>query len=230
MRDELQSLRQGLTGHLRLAAVPTSLTVMAQLTTPLREAHPDVTFSIRSSTSGEILTLLENLEVDAGITYIGNEPLGRVRHVALYDERYCLVVAGDDPLAGRPLVTWAEVAGTRLCLLTPDMQNRRIVDRRILQSGHEAHPVLESNSLVVLVSQVRTGRWASVLPAVMVESMLADSVGPGGAIRSVPIQEAEASPVIGLVYPVREPLSPLTAALVLEARRLSTASQANLGI
>ena len=37
-----------------------------------------VRFTILSRTSIEILTLLENLEIDAGLTYLDNEPIGRV--------------------------------------------------------------------------------------------------------------------------------------------------------
>ena len=34
-----------------------------------------------------MLSLLENFEVDAGLTYLDNEPLGRVRAVPLYLEQ-----------------------------------------------------------------------------------------------------------------------------------------------
>ena len=40
-----------------------------------------------SRTSTEVLSLLENLEIDAGLTYLDNEPLGRVRAVPLYLEQ-----------------------------------------------------------------------------------------------------------------------------------------------
>jgi len=50
--------------------------MVAALTTPYREHHPNVRFTIYSRTSLEILELLDNLEIDAGITYLGNEPLG----------------------------------------------------------------------------------------------------------------------------------------------------------
>ena len=49
------------------------------------------------ATSIEILTLLENLEIDAGLTYLDNEPLGRVQTVPLYRERYRLLTAADNP-------------------------------------------------------------------------------------------------------------------------------------
>ena len=50
-------------------------------------------FTILSRTSIEMLTLLENLEIDAGITYLDNEPLGRVTAVPLYHERYRLLTS-----------------------------------------------------------------------------------------------------------------------------------------
>ena len=52
-----------------------------------------------------------------------------------------------------------------LCLLTPDMQNRRIIERLLRDAGGDPHITLESDSMIVLFSHVRTGRWASVMPA-----------------------------------------------------------------
>ncbi|MGE0226687.1 MAG: LysR family transcriptional regulator [Acetobacteraceae bacterium] len=215
MRDEIRALKRGLAGHLRIAAVPTALPIVASLTTPLHVGHPEVTFTILSRTSIEVLAMLENLEADAGLTYVDNEPLGRVRAVPLYHERYRLLISTERPLGDRASVTWSEVGQIPLCLLTPDMQNRRIIDRRLREAGEEQAPRLQSNSMVVLFSHVRTGRWASVMPAVLAETM-----GITAPIRAIPIEDPEPPPVIGLVYPQREPMTPLTAALVAEAQRL----------
>ena len=43
MREEINALRHGLTGRLRIAAIPTALAMVAALTTPYRERHPNVT-------------------------------------------------------------------------------------------------------------------------------------------------------------------------------------------
>ena len=88
MREEIKALKEGLVGRLRIAAIPTALAMVAALTTPYRARHPDVRFTIFSKNSIEVLTLLENLEIDAGITYLDNEPLGRVNTVPLYREAY----------------------------------------------------------------------------------------------------------------------------------------------
>ena len=216
MREEINALRHGLTGRLRIAAIPTTLAMVAALTTPYRERHPNVQFTIYSRTSIEILDQLENLEIDAGITYLDNEPLGRVNAIPLYHEHYRLLTSADAPLGNRNSVTWAEVAQVPLCLLTPDMQNRRIIDGLIRSAGGDSRPTLESDSMILLFSHVRTGRWASVMPA-----KLAETLGLTDTIRAIPITHPEAVQTIGLVVPSREPMTPTTAALVLEAQRMS---------
>jgi DNA-binding transcriptional LysR family regulator len=216
MREEINALRHGLSGQLRIAAIPTALAMVAALTTPYRERHPNVQFTIWSRNSTEILDLLENLEIDAGLTYLGNEPVGHVNAVPLYQERYQLLTSADAPLGNRKTVTWAEVAQVPLCLLTPDMQNRRIIDRLLRSAGGESRPTLESDSMILLFSHVRTGRWASVMPA-----RLAETLGLTATIRAIPIREPEAVQTIGLVVPAREPMTPVTAALVTEARAVA---------
>jgi len=186
------------------------------LTTPFRAKHPNVKFTVLSRTSAEVLSMLENLEVDAGLTYIDNEPLGRMRAVPLYLEQYRLLTSESSPLGDRDKVTWAEVAKIPLCLLTPDMQNRRIIDSLLHAAGGQPDPTLESNSMIVLFSHVRTGRWASVMP-----EKLADTLGLTERLRSIPIVEPEVVHQIGLVVPPREPMAPLASALVAEASSLA---------
>jgi DNA-binding transcriptional LysR family regulator len=217
MRQEVRTLKQGLSGHLKIAAVPTALAMVSALTTPYRAKHPNVKFTILSRTSTDVLSMLENLEVDAGLTYIDNEPLGRMRAVPLYLEQYRLLTSADSPLGERDQVTWAEVGRIPLCLLTPDMQNRRIIDSLLHAAGSRPEPTLESNSMIVLFSHVRTGRWASVMP-----EKLADTLGLTERLRSIPIIEPEAVHQIGLVVPPREPMTPLVSALVAEATHLAT--------
>jgi DNA-binding transcriptional LysR family regulator len=206
----------GLSGEIRIAAIPTVLGMVASLTTPFRARYPDVRFRIVSCTSADVLRLLENLEVDAGLTYIENEPIGRVRGIPLYNESYRLLTSPDAMFGDRDQVTWSEVGQVPLCLLTPDMQNRRIIDRALRSVGAEATPTLTSNSLLVLYTHVKTGRWASVMPA-----KLAETLGLADTVRSIPIGEPIVNYSIGMVIPQRDPMTPLIAALVQIAREVA---------
>jgi DNA-binding transcriptional LysR family regulator len=207
MREEMRAVKQGLSGKLRLAVIPTALAMVSGLTTPLSARHPNLRFTVLSRTSAEILQLLENLEIDAGITYLDNEPLGRVTTVPLFAEHYNLVTRADTPLSDRQSVTWAEV--------TPDMQTRRIINRHMAQAGAQVAPRLESNSVITLTSHVLTGDWATILPLQTAEFFLAS-----GALSAVPIVAPEAAHLVGLVAPHREPHTPVLDALLTAARRL----------
>ncbi|RIK85267.1 MAG: LysR family transcriptional regulator [Hyphomicrobiales bacterium] len=216
MKEEMRASRHGLSGRLRIAAIPTALAMVPALTTPFREKHPGVTFTVLSRTSVEVLSMLGNFDIDAGITYLDNEPLGRVVSVPLYSERYQLITAAGNPLSEREEVTWKEVAGLPLCLLTPDMQNRRIIDQHLAEAAVEARPTLESNSMILLYAHIRTGKWSSIMPL-----NLAETLGLSEPIRAIPIVAPDASHIVGLVAAQREPRTPLVAALLDEAAALA---------
>ena len=216
MREEMRAARTGLSGHIRLAAIPTTLALVPKVTAPFQEKHPDVTFSVFSTNSLQILSLLENLEIDAGLTYLENEPLGRVTSVPLLQEHYCLVTARNGPFGERQTVTWKEAGDLSLCLLTADMQNRRIINRHFAEAGVAVKPTLESNSMIVLFSHVRTGRWCSIMPR-----NVAKSFGFHEEISIVSLVEPEPHHTVGLVATHREPFTPLVSALLHEARILA---------
>jgi DNA-binding transcriptional LysR family regulator len=211
LREEMRAVRSDLEGTLRIGVVPTALPMVAELVSPYAARHPGVRFQILSRTSAEILDQIDRLDLDAGITYLDADALRRRTHFPLYEERYCLLAAVSDPLAARETVTWAEVGGEPLCLLTPDMQNRAIVDRHLAAAGAEPRARVESNSIIALVAHVMTGKWASVVP-----EKLAGMFVSGGALAAVPIRDetVQGTRTIGLVVAQREPLTPLLSALV----------------
>jgi DNA-binding transcriptional LysR family regulator len=218
MRQDIDALKRGLVGSIKIAAIPTALAMTAMLTTPYRAKHPDVHFRILSTTSIEVLKLLENLQADAGLTYLDNEPLGRVNTIPLYQEEYRLLISANSDFGGREQVTWAEVSRIPLCLLTPDMQNRRIIDGLLRATGLSPTPTLESNSMIALFAHVRTGKWASIMP-----QKLAETLGLTDSVRAIPIVEPAATHTVGLVVPHREPTTPLINALIAEAHQLAKA-------
>jgi DNA-binding transcriptional LysR family regulator len=217
MREEMRALRSGVSGNLRLGVIPTALPMVGRLTVPYLARNPNVRVTILSRTSYEILEEIERLELDAGITYLENEPLGRVTTQPLYEETYRLLVAAASPLAGRSSVSWKEVASQPLCLLTSDMQNRRIINRHLAEAGASAESNVESNSSIALVAHVATGRWVSI-----VTQTIADMFGKGSGLVAVPLHDGDARHLVGLIAAWREPHTPVIASLLDEARRIAS--------
>lgn len=216
LKEEMRFKRHGLSGQLRIAAIPTALTWAARLAAGFSEKHPKVRFTILSRTSIEILAMLDNLDIDAGISYLDNEPLGRVSSAPLYEERYMLVCADDAPFAGRESVGWAELGGHKLCLLTPDMQNRRIINRNFATAGVAPEAWIESNSMVVLLAIVERGGWLTVLPEDSAQFLVS-----GRPLQLIPMSGAQTVHTVGLVAPHREPHTPVLDALLREAQTIS---------
>ena len=215
LKDEMRTVHAGLSGNLRLGVIPTALAMVADLTAPFTARHPNVRVSVLSRTSAEILEGIESLGLDAGVTYLDNEPLGRVAQIPLYTEYYRFLCTNASKLAQRKTVTWSEVALEPLCLLTADMQNRRIVNQHLGEAGAKVNAMVESNSTIALISHVKSGTWCSVVPMKLAEMFV------GQSLIALPIIEPEAEHLVGLITPRRDPQTPVLQALIDEAGRLS---------
>ncbi|WP_287885531.1 MULTISPECIES: LysR family transcriptional regulator [Paracoccus] len=214
MQAEMQASRKGVSGLLRIGVIPTAMPRIAELTGPFLRRHPNAGVSILSRSSDEIRDQIEALELDAGVTYLDSEPLGRVQSLPLYRETYCLIDRSemDGP------ADWAETATRPLCLLTPDMQNRRIVTRHLVEAGADAAPRVESTSMLAILSHVATGDWAAILPRALA--------------RGLPLPEGVRARdltgnghMVGLVVARREPHPPLVEALLRIVSSIDTFNQ-----
>jgi DNA-binding transcriptional LysR family regulator len=217
LQQEISTLRNtkgALVGRLSLGVVPSALPMAALITKAIQDRHSGIELTVLSQSSVEILRNLEDFSIDVGLTYLDNEPIEGMRAEAIYMERYCLLVRADHALADKASVTWAEAAKQPLCLLTPNMQNRRIIDRAFGTTGIAPRPIIEANNLITLMSHVRLGRWSSIIP----ESLLL-LTGISSGLRALPLVDPRPSHAVGLVYADRDPIPGLVSAFLATARR-----------
>jgi DNA-binding transcriptional LysR family regulator len=136
----------------------------------------------------------------------------RLASIPQYEEQYFLLRRGNSnkkqPLSIGSAISWKEAAKSPLCLLTPDMHNRAIVDSAFESAGVTAQPAMQTNSMFSLVLSVIGGNVCSVLPGAFVTA-LRDTLG------------LEASPLIG--PEVRTPIGFLTHANIMPSRALEAA-------
>ena len=217
LQGELASIKgkKGqLVGRLVLGVIPSALPKASFLTKAMNAAHPAVDFTILSHSSEEIIRALSDFAIDAGITYLDNEPVEGLMQAELYRENYCLFVAEGHELAERASVTWFEAAQQPLCLLTPNMQNRRIIDRAFAAAKVSPTARLETNSIMNLISSVRSMGLCSIMP-----DYFRNALGALEGVVAVPLAEPTVSHKVGLVAVDRDPLSPLVGALFTAARQ-----------
>jgi DNA-binding transcriptional LysR family regulator len=201
LRSDLAHAADAPLGRMIIGAIPSSLPTLAPLTNAMRRKFPKLTFTVLSMSSEEIRRSLEDFSIDVGLTYLDNEPIDLALSQPLYMERYRLFVRDDHPLAGRESVEWAEAARHPVSLLTPNMQNRRIIDSAFRKANAQVEPELESNSIVNLFTHVQMAGLASVLPEIFIGLM-----GNGAGIKAIPLVLPVVEHSVGLVAHKRDPL------------------------
>jgi len=204
LRRGVEALDKGVSGRLRLGVIPTALPIVSHLTTPFFARYPNVTVAVLSRTSQEIQRGIEAFELDAGVTYLDNEPLERVRARPVYAEEYVFLTPASGRFAERATLTWREAAGEPLCLLTPDMQNRRILDGIFRSVGATPNPSVETNSIFNLVSHAASGPWSAIVPRQLLQFF-----GIPENTRAIELVEPTARRSVGLIIADRDPPAPL---------------------
>jgi DNA-binding transcriptional LysR family regulator len=211
---QIKSKKGELVGRMVIGVIPSALPMASFLTKAMNAVHASVDFTILSHSSEEIIRALNDFEIDAGVTYLDNEPVDGLLRAELYAENYCLFVSEAHALAQAQSVTWAEAALQPLCLLTPNMQNRRIVDRAFAEAKAHPSPRLETNSIMNLISSVRSMGLCSIMP-----EYFRNALGSLEGVVAVPLVQPVVSHKVGLVAMARDPQPAMVTALFEAAGR-----------
>jgi DNA-binding transcriptional LysR family regulator len=215
LKLDVEGVRDGLKGTLRLGVIPAAIPALAQLTAAFCAKHPLVSIDVNSLTSIEIQAGLDNFELDAALTYLENEPLVNVRTRHLYREKYVFVTSAAGPLAHARNITWRQALGENLCLLNESMQNRRVLNNVALSAGLELSPTVTTNSFLAVCSYVCSGAWSSIMP----HTFLYMFAGYRD-LALIDLIEPVHSQSVGLVVTGRDPMPPLAHALMQCASRV----------
>ena len=216
MKEEIRNRSVGLSGILSIGSIPTAIPNIPEISSFFLKRHPNVKLKLLSLNSNEIVGALERFEIDVGMTYLNSEPIGKLKNVPFYSESYCLITARENFNPGNKTISWLEASKLRLCLLTPDMQNRRILNQRFLEEGISITPTLETNSLISLLTHVQTGDWSSILPLSFISA-----INFNKNIVFIPMEDSHPQHKIGLVAVNRDPNTPLISAFLKEATTLA---------
>lgn len=215
MRQAVAAEAGALKGELRLGVIPASMPAVGPLARRVMARNPDVRLAIRSMTSREIERALIDYELDAGLTYLHNEPLAQVIGVALYHEYYRFAARADSSFGESAGVRWEEVAQLPLCLLHQGMQNRRILDARLASLGISVTPQATADSYVTLLSLVEEAGLYSILPH-SYAALLPEADG----VKLIEIADHGPPNEIGLVVLEREPRSSMARAALMAGKEL----------
>jgi DNA-binding transcriptional LysR family regulator len=202
LQQDLKGKSDHPVGPLTLCAVPSVVPIAARFAGHLHARYPGLVLTVRSMSSLEIEVGLENLSVDIGLGYIDRikSRATRLTTIHQYIERYFLLRKAGRPdksslrIVNRPM-SWESASKLPLCLLTPEMHNRTIVDTTFKQIGIHIQPVIETNSILTLGLTVLVGDVCSILPGALVAVLRGYS-----ELEAVPLVAPDVQTSIGFMY------------------------------
>ncbi|MEV0090942.1 LysR family transcriptional regulator [Streptomyces sp. NPDC050738] len=200
-KAEVAAVQSGITGTLRLGTEPTASTTLALPVGAFCSAHPLAKVQVRSRLSTkELLRQIAEFELDAVIAHIAPGDQEGLVVTPLYEERYMLLVSGDQLMPPTHTMTWADAAQLPLALLTPDMRIRQLIDEVFAKIGVVVTPQVETDSIASLYAHVGVGEWASIVPHSWLQAM--PVIGRTRAVRLVePDARAQVSVAIHAATP-----------------------------
>ena len=188
-------------GPLRIGAVPTAVPVAARFAAMLQARQNGIRPIVLSLSSAELEKGLETLSLDLAMGYVERMDARSARLSALeqYTEHYFLLRRVDNPqtdgLRIGQALTWQQAGQFPLCLLTPEMHNRTIVDAAFRQAGVQVVPAMETNSIRAMALCVVQGNMCGILPGALVGAVRSDRL-----LEALPLVEPEVRTPIGFMF------------------------------
>jgi DNA-binding transcriptional LysR family regulator len=216
-KAEVDAVRSGVTGTLRLGTVPTASTTASLVLSAFCSAHPLVKVQINSRlATTELYRRMRDFELDAAIVHAAPDDAHDMDLVPLYTEHYVLLSPADMLPSGASTLAWPDAAQLPLALLTPDMRDRQLINRAFADHDITVTPQVETDSVASLFAQAATGNWACIVPHTWLWT-----TPMGGDIRAVQMVDPGLTAEISLATNSAGPGSPVARALTACAQQLA---------
>ncbi|WP_459175598.1 LysR family transcriptional regulator [Ewingella americana] len=168
LKLEVESLKQGLSGTLRIGVMPQCSISLARLIKAVSDEHPGLDYRVSEVSADQLIEALSSHAVDIGIGFFEFSTLNELRFqlVPIDDGGVDVVYHPKHfpQLVGTTLLSAEQAAALPLCLSEPSRYFRRYLDSHFRQSGLELRPTLVSTSIFQLMQGVFVGVGCALVP------------------------------------------------------------------
>jgi DNA-binding transcriptional LysR family regulator len=171
-----------LTGKLRLSAVSTGKYVAPYFVSGFMQRHPGVELVLDVTNRAQVLESLEQNVIDLGLVSVVPEHL-RVQTVSLFENRLCLVVPPDHPLAeGTRVLEAQDFESLPLIFRERGSGTRHVMEAYFRDHNLNVVPKMVLTSSEAVKQAVMAGLGCSVMPLVGIRHELR-----AGRLRILPV-------------------------------------------
>lgn len=168
LKLEVESLKHGLNGTLRIGVVPQCSISLAQMLKDVSERYPQLDYRVAVLSADQLLEALTAHTVDVGIGFFElstlqelhfqSQPLADAGVELVFHPQHFPELVGDTPL------TLEDVATLPLCLAEPTRYFRRYLDQNFREAGLTLHVRMETTSIFQLLQGIFVGLGCGLFP------------------------------------------------------------------
>ena len=190
MAEEMAVFSGGEGGHVRVLSNTNALTeFLPEALGRFLAAHPGVTVDLQERLSDEIVSLIAEGVADLGIV-AGTVDTGTLETFRFRDDRFVLVVASGEGLAGHDLagldeIAFADVLGRDFVGLDRASALQRFLSERAARVGHRLRLRVQLRSFDAVCRMVEAGVGIGIVP-----ETTARRAAQGLAIKAVPLTDS----------------------------------------
>ncbi|MFC0225884.1 LysR family transcriptional regulator [Serratia aquatilis] len=169
LKLEVESLKHGLNGTLRIGVVPQCSISLAQMLKVVGERYPQLDYRVAVMSADQLLEALTAHTVDIGIGFFElptlkelhfqSQPLEDCGIELVFHPQHFPELLGKEPLA------LDDLAALPLCLAEPSRYFRRYLDQHFREAGLTLHIRLETTSIFQLLQGIFVGLGCGVFPS-----------------------------------------------------------------
>ena len=156
--------RAGL-GHFTLACVPSLTThVLPELIRAYAQSYPGNTLRLHDASSHDVRAAVLDGQAELGIA-INGEAHAELEEIALFEDPLTLLCPTPHPLQDRKTVSWTDLQGVDLIVVSSFMATRMFLDYQLAQRGIRLSGHYEVQHHATAINLVAAGVGCAVLPS-----------------------------------------------------------------
>ena len=181
--QKLEELKNMTGGELNIGVTYSFASIMAETVTAFLRKHPHVKMNVIQSTVADLMTRLENHELDFVLAFKPSSQNPRIDSKVLFRHRLAAIVNENHSLANRSSITFQELQNYDLALTNKSTQARFAFERAIAQTDYKFRIKVEMNTVYLLFRLIRESNYVTLLS----ESTVVAEHG----LKSIPISDTD---------------------------------------
>lgn len=160
---ELEMLRGLRTGKVRIATIESvGLSVLPKMIAEFGQRHPSIHLDVVVTSSAGVIEMLAREEADLGFAFVQSQ-LTAVDIALRRDVRVGAMMKPDHPLATVKNLRLSDCLAYPVAIARPEISLRSIIEPFLERAGSSLPPVLEANSIRLLVQMADLGNYISIM-------------------------------------------------------------------